>query len=69
MFKYFKSIYWKIIGFCPRHGEYFQYPKKYRRNTACHDEKKNWSRAGKCCQKEEYEYYQEMWKDYYSSIL
>jgi len=64
-----KNFILKLLGFCPNHGEYFQYPKKYHKNTAYYEDHLNYGYLPKCCQQEEHDYYQEMWNDYYSSIL
>jgi hypothetical protein len=69
IYLWFKHKWWSLVGFCPQHGEYWQYPKKYRRNTAYVDDQHNWGYSPKCCQDEEYEYYQELWRDVYSGIL
>ncbi len=55
-------------GYCPIHG-WFLYPKKYRMNTAYVDDKMNYAIGCKYCQKDSYEYYAELWADYYGSRL
>ena len=59
----------KVFGFCPNHGLWFMWPKKYRRNTAYVDDKGNWGYAGKCCQEEDHSNMEELWKDYYGIRL
>lgn len=68
-FTWLKHLWWKITGFCPNHGEYWQYPKHYSRNTAYIDDKLNYGYAPRCCQQEEYEHFEELWKDYYAGRL
>jgi len=63
-----KNFFKQIFGYCPLHG-WFLYPKRYRMNTAYVDDKNNYSIGCKFCQQESYEYYQELWNDYYGSRL
>lgn len=63
-----RSFFWKIFGYCPNHG-WFLYPKRYRMNSAYLDDKLNYSIGCKYCQQESYEYYQELWADYWNSRL
>ena len=61
--------YKKILGYCPRCERYFRYGvKTTRRNTAYVEESNNWITACKKCREEDYEYFAELWNDYYSSI-
>lgn len=62
-----KMIKW-LVGYCPIHG-WFCRVKKYRRNTAYVDDKKNYSYGCRLCEEEDWIYMQEMWDDYYSSRL
>lgn len=66
--KYIQHFFWKIFGYCPQHG-WFLYPKRFRQNTAYIDDEMNWAYGCKYCQQESHEYWQEMWNEYYSSIL
>lgn len=58
----------KWLGFCPQHG-WFTYPKRYRMNTAYVNDEQNYSIGCKYCQKESYEYYQDLWNTFYSGCL
>ncbi len=61
---------WKrLLGYCPRCERYFRYNvKTVRRNTAYVEESNNWITACKECREDDYEYFAELWNDYYSSI-
>jgi hypothetical protein len=59
---------WWALGYCPMHG-WFLYPKRYRMNTAYVNEESNYAIGCKYCQQESYEYYQELWDDYWGSRL
>jgi len=41
----------------------------YHRNTAYHDYWRNVAVACEYCQREEYEYYADLWADYYGGLL
>lgn len=69
LWKFIIFLFQKAIGFCPYHGTCFNYPKRYRRNTAYYKDEMNWGYAAKCCIEEENAMYEEMWRDYYSGIL
>lgn len=58
----------KILGLCPRHG-LFLYPKRFRMNSAYVDEEANYMVGCKYCKEEAYEYYQELWDNFYSGCL
>lgn len=68
MMKVISKVANKIFGYCHEHG-WFMYPKKFRMNTAYVKEEANYSFGCKYCQKESFEYYQELWDNYYSSRL
>lgn len=63
-----RRFFYRIFGYCPNHG-WFHYAKRYRMNTAYINEEANYSYGCKECQKECFEYYDELWKDYYGSRL
>ena len=70
--KYARKISWwkKILGYCPWCERYFRYSvKTQRRNSQYGDEACNWITACKECREEDYDYFDELWKDYYSSCL
>ena len=67
-FNYVRNFFYKIFGYCPRHG-WFLYPKRYRMNTAYYEDELNYSVGCKYCQQESYEYYQELWREYHSGLL
>lgn len=68
LFGVIRRFFWKIFGYCPMHG-WFLYPKRYRMNTAYVEDELNYSVGCKYCQQESYEYYQELWDDYWGSRL
>lgn len=43
--------------------------ERVRLNTAYVDDRLNWMELCDACDKEQHEYYQEMWEDYYGSRL
>jgi hypothetical protein len=60
----------RLLGYCPCCGRYFRWPiTTQRRNTSYCEESCNFMTACKECHKEDYEYYAELWKDYYASRL
>lgn len=65
-----KRTLWQVLfGYCPWCERYFRYNiKTVRRNTSYVDDATNWITACKDCIEEDYEYYAELWNDYYSSI-
>lgn len=65
-----KRTWWQILlGYCPWCGRYFRYSvKTSRRNTSYVDDASNWITGCKECREDDYEYFAELWNDYYSSI-
>ena len=64
-----RSLWKRLLGYCPCCERYFRYPvKTERRNTAYVKESNNWLTACRECQEEDYAYYAELWADYYNSI-
>ena len=68
LFGVIRRFFWRLFGYCPHHG-WFLYPKRYRMNTAYVEYEANYSIGCKYCQQDSYEYYQELWNDYYGSRL
>ena len=66
LYRVAQNYFRKIFGYCPQHG-WFMYPKRFRMNTAYLEEESNYSVGCKHCQKECFDYYEELWNDYYSS--
>lgn len=66
-----KLPWWKwLLGYCPCCGRYFKWSITTEpRNTAYCEEANNYMTACKDCHKDDYEYYAELWKDYYASRL
>ena len=60
----FRLWFWSKFGYCPLHGGKLE---KYRMHTQYSPEKDNWNIGCDICQKECHDYYDELWKDYYSS--
>lgn len=59
-----------LLGYCPWCERYFRYGvKTVRRNTAYVSDAANWITACKECREDDYEYYAELWNDYYSGLL
>lgn len=58
-----------LFGYCPWCGQWFRWSvSTKRRHTQYCDEAANWLTACRECQEEDDAYYDELWKDYYSSI-
>lgn len=62
-----KRFFMLILGICPQHGGLFNYPRKYRRNTAYVEDEGNWGYGCRQCQREDFDMMQELWDDFYSS--
>ena len=58
----------RILGFCPQCGRYFRRVSTTRQNTAYVDDAQNFFTGCKKCEKENAEYWAELWSEYYSSI-
>ena len=58
-----------VFGYCEYCNRYFVYPKKFRRNTAFVDDSQNYMVGCKDCEKRDFEEYEEMCRDYWSSRL
>ena len=59
-----------IFGYCPQCGRWFRYTrKKRRRNTAYCEDELNWLYSCRECYEYDCDYFEELWKDYYSGIL
>ena len=68
-----RSFFKKVFGYCscPNHKRHwFIYPKTIRMNTRYEEEKSNWVT---CCEdfyvSEIATYWEERWKEYYSSVF
>lgn len=59
----------KLLGYCPPCGRAFVYPKRRRLNTMYENEESNYITCCEDCYKEAYDYYEELWADYYSGRL
>jgi hypothetical protein len=55
-----------IFDYCPHHG-WFNQMMKFRMNTSYLNDERNWGFGCKNCQKESYDHYEELWKDYWGS--
>lgn len=66
-----KRKWWQILlGYCPWCCRYFRYNiRTVRRNTQYCDPRNNWITACKECRENDYEYFAELWNDYYSDCL
>ena len=64
-----RPIVQKIFGYCPHCGKWFRRIRTYRQNTAYVDDDCNFFTGCKACREENDMYWEELWKDYYSSIL
>lgn len=64
-----KKLLHKIFGYCGFCKRWFVYPYTARRNTAFVEDHKNYMYACKSCHKGDYEDYESLWNDYYSSRL
>ena len=66
-----KLPWWKrMLGYCPCCGRYFRWPvTTERRNTAYCKEANNYMTACQDCHKDDYEYYAELWNDYYNTLF
>lgn len=62
------KIFIYIFGYCPVHG-WGGKVEKFRMNTAYVKEENNYGYGCKKCQKESYDYYQELWDEYYKGLL
>ena len=59
----------KLLGYCPCCERYFRYSvKTKRRNTAYCEEASNWLTACSNCHRDDYEYFADLWNQYYDSI-
>jgi hypothetical protein len=58
-----------LTGYCPCCGQYFQYPKIVRQNTAYVEDSSNWFYGCKGCAEENEAYWKSMWDDYYGGRL
>lgn len=70
--KYAVHIPWykRLLGYCPWCERYFRYRvRTVHRNTAYVEQSKNWITACESCREDDYEYYAELWNDYYSGLL
>jgi hypothetical protein len=68
-YKTYRTIFQKLFGYCPCCERYFRWQvKTQRRNTAYCDESQNWLTACNECQRQDEEYFADLWEQYYSSI-
>lgn len=58
-----------LTGRCPHCGRYFSFPKITEQNTRYHDEYSNYFCGCKDCEEENDMYWEDMWRDYWSSVL
>lgn len=64
-----RTVFEKLLGWCPCCGKYFKWPvKTMRRATRYVNEADNWLTACKKCQDEDDAYFADLWNQYYSSI-
>ena len=60
----------RLLGYCPYCEKFFDYSQKRRRlNTAYADEKLNYVVCCEAQYREIFDYYEERWRDYYSSCM
>jgi hypothetical protein len=65
-----RNIFQKLFGYCPQCGRYLRWSvKTTRRHTQYCEEASNWLTACKECQIEDDAYFDDLWNQYYSSIL
>jgi hypothetical protein len=66
-----KLPWWKqLLGYCPCCGRYFRWPvTTERRCTEYSEPKNNYLTACKECHREDDDYYNDLWKEYYAGRL
>lgn len=70
--KYRLKIKWwqKIFGYCPWCCRYLRYNiKTVRRNSQYHDPRNNWITGCWECRENDFEYFNDLWNQYYSDCL
>lgn len=64
-----RTIFEKLLGYCPCCERYFRWPVKTRRRATQYvNEADNWLTACNSCQEEDDVYFNDLWEQYYGSI-
>ena len=64
-----RTILKKLLGYCPCCEQYLKYRvKTIRRNTAYVKESENWLTGCSKCRRDDYEYFADLWNQYYDNI-